>query len=81
MAPNEPKTVYYVMALGNREPATFAKLYAPNGDEFRYKTMARDQAARRLDEQWMGWLRQQAGITPDWVPPDEAKGKATAEGT
>ncbi len=81
VAPNEPKTVYYVMALGNREPATFAKLYAPNGDEFRYKTMARDQAARRLDEQWMGWLRQQAGITPDWVPPDEAKGKATAEGT
>ncbi len=81
VAPNEPKTVYYVMALGNREPATFAKLYAPNGDEFRSKTMARDQAARRLDEQWMGWLRQQAGITGDWVPPDEAKGKATAEGT
>jgi len=79
VAPNEPKTVYYVMALGNREPATFAKLYAPNGDEFRYKMMARDQAARRLDEQWMGWLRQQAGITPDWVPPDEAKGKATSE--
>jgi hypothetical protein len=80
VAPNEPKTVYYVMALENREPATFAKLYAPNGDEFRYKMMARDQAARRLDEQWMGWLRQQAGITLDWVPPDEAKGKATSEG-
>ena len=46
VAPNEPKTVYYVMAFENREPATFAKLYAPNGDEFRYKMMARDQAAR-----------------------------------
>jgi peptidyl-prolyl cis-trans isomerase D len=79
VAPNEPKTVYYVMAFQNREPATFAKLYAPNGDEFRYKMMARDQAARRLDEQWMGWLRQQAGITPEWVPPDEAKGKRNAE--
>jgi peptidyl-prolyl cis-trans isomerase D len=80
VAPNEPKTVYYVMAVQNREPATFAKLYAPNGDEFRYKIMARDQAARRLDEQWMGWLRQQAGITPAWVPPDEAKGRAISEG-
>jgi peptidyl-prolyl cis-trans isomerase D len=80
VAPNEPKTVYYVMALESREPATFAKLYAPNGDEFRYKRMALDQAARRADEQWMGWLRQQAGITPDWVPPDEAKGKANSEG-
>ncbi len=80
VAPNEPKSVFYVMTLLNREPATFAKLYAPNGDEFRYKNMALRQAERRLDEQWMGWLRQQAGITSDWVPPDEAKGKATSEG-
>jgi peptidyl-prolyl cis-trans isomerase D len=80
VAPNEPKTVYYVMAIQNREPATFAKLYAPNGDEYRYKIMARDQAARRLDERWMGWLREQAGITREWVPPDEAKGKASSEG-
>jgi peptidyl-prolyl cis-trans isomerase D len=73
VAPNEPRTVYYVMTLDRREPASFSALYAPNGDEYRYKSMARDQAFRQQDEQWMGWLRQQAGLKPDWVPPDEAK--------
>ena len=67
------------MALDRREPATFAALYAPNGDEFRYKMSAATQAARQLDEEWMGWLRQQAGLETDWVPPDEAKGKSPAE--
>ncbi len=73
VAPNEPKTVYYVMTLDRREPASFSALYAPNGDEYRYKSMAREQAFRQQDEQWMGWLRQQAGLKPGWVPPDEAK--------
>jgi hypothetical protein len=80
VAANDPKTVYYVMELVKREPATFAKLYAPNGDEYRYKLVALRQAARRADEDWMGWLRQRAGISRDWVPPDEAKGKGTSEG-
>ena len=58
-----------------REPATFATLYAPNGDELRYKMFARDQAGRLLDDEWMGWLRDQAGLDRNWVPPDESKGK------
>jgi len=73
-APNEPRTVFYVMTLERRQPATFAALYAPNGDEFRYKLSAERQGERQLDEEWMGWLRQQAGLKPDWVPPNEAKG-------
>jgi hypothetical protein len=73
VAPNQPKTVFYVMTLDRREPASFSALYAPNGDEFRYKSMAREQASRQQDEQWMSWLRQQAGLKTDWVPPDEAK--------
>ncbi len=73
VAPNQPRTHYYVMTLDRREPASFSALYAPNGDEYRYKGMAREQAFRQQDEQWMGWLRQQAGLKPDWVPPDEAK--------
>jgi len=73
VAPNQPKTVFYVMTLDRREPASFSALYAPNGDEFRYKSMAREQASRQQDEQWMSWLRQQAGLRTDWVPPDEAK--------
>ena len=65
------------MVLDRREPATFAALYATNGDEFRYKMFAREQADRELVEQWMGWLRQQAGLKSDWVPPDEAKAQAS----
>jgi hypothetical protein len=77
VAPDQPHMVYYVMVPERREPATFTALYAPNGDELRYKMFARDQAARLLDEEWMGWLRDQAGLEHDWVPPDESKGKST----
>ena len=33
VAANQPRTVYYVMVPERREPATFAALYAPNGDD------------------------------------------------
>jgi hypothetical protein len=81
VAPDQPKTVYYVMTLERRDPATFASLYAVNGDEFRYKYSTQREAARRLEENWMGWLRKKAGVKPDWIPPDEAKSKSAAEGT
>jgi len=28
----------------------------------------------------MGWLRRQAGLKPDWIPPDEAKKDEAARG-
>jgi hypothetical protein len=77
VAPNQPETVYYVLALNRREPATFATLYAPNGDEFRYKMVARQQADRELVDHWMGWLRQQADLKADWIPSDEAKSESS----
>jgi peptidyl-prolyl cis-trans isomerase D len=78
---NQPKTVYYVMTLDRREPATFTALYAaPNNDEFRYKNTAREVASRQQDDQWMGWLRSQAGLKTDWVPPDEARKEEAARG-
>lgn len=80
VAPNQPRSIYYVMTLDRREPATFAALYAPNGDEYRYKSMSRDAAARRLDDQWMSWLRKEAGIPDDWTPPDEARSKTDSRG-
>jgi hypothetical protein len=73
VAPNQPATVYYVITQDRREPATFSALYAPNGDEFRYKTLAREEAAKHQEQQWVNWLRQRAGLKSDWVPPDEAK--------
>jgi len=80
VAPDQPRKAYYVMTLDRKEPADFKTLYAgTNSDEFRYKNMALEQAAREQERQWMGWLRQQAGLKPDWVPPDEAKREESAK--
>ena len=75
VAPNQPETSYYVITVDRREPATFAALYAPAGDEFRYRSFATDLADRQVVDNWMGYLRRQAGIAPDWVPADELKEK------
>lgn len=79
VAPNQPKTSYYAMTVDRREPATFAALYAPAGDEYRYKKFAKDDADRKVVENWMNALRRQAGIDPNWVPSDEAKEKEAAD--
>lgn len=73
VAPNAPKTVYYVLTLDRRLPATFATLYAPNGDSIRYHREALNQSVQDRDQQWMARLRDQAGLKPDWVPEDEAR--------
>jgi peptidyl-prolyl cis-trans isomerase D len=77
VAPNKPKSIYYVMTLDRREPATFAKLYAPFGDERRYRGLAFEQAVKQQSQHWMSLLRLQAGLKPDWIPPDEAKKEAS----
>jgi peptidyl-prolyl cis-trans isomerase D len=79
VAPNQPETSYYVMTLERRDPATFAALYAPAGDEYKYKSFAKEQADRQLVEGWLGWLRHQAGVPDGWVPADEAREKEQAE--
>jgi len=83
VAPDQPRKVFYVLTLDRREPATFAALYADNGDELRYKISARDVALQQLDDEWMGWLRHEAGLKPDWAPPspDEMKKKASDDGS
>ena len=78
VAPNEPKTVYYVVALDRRLPASFALLYAPNGDYIRYQREAMTHAMQDRDQQWMGRLREQAGLDPKWVPSDEARGESSS---
>ncbi len=79
VAPNQPATVYYVITQDRREPATFSALYAPNGDEYRYKSLASQEAAKHQEQQWINWLRQRAGLKSDWVPPDEAKRDESAQ--
>jgi peptidyl-prolyl cis-trans isomerase D len=78
VAPNQPETSYYVMILDRRDTATFAALYAPAGDEFRYKSFAKEQADRQLVDNWIGWLRRQAGVSSKWVPADEVREKEQA---
>jgi peptidyl-prolyl cis-trans isomerase D len=78
VAPNQPKTVYYVLTLDRRVPAPFAALYAPNGDYVRYQREVLTQAMQDRDEQWMGRLRSQAGLDPSWVPSDETKGESSS---
>ncbi len=76
VAPNEPKTVYYVLTLNRRFPASFAVLYAPTGDYFRYSYEARINAFQAREKTWMEQLRVQAGLPTDWSPKDEAKSSA-----
>jgi peptidyl-prolyl cis-trans isomerase D len=72
VAPNQPKTTYYVLTLNDRLRASFATLYAPNGDYFRYQREAQEDAFRHREEDQMRRLRDQAGLKPGWVPSDEA---------
>jgi peptidyl-prolyl cis-trans isomerase D len=76
VAPNQPRSVYYVLTLDRRIPAPFEALYAPNGDYVRYQREAMTQAMQAREEQWLGRLRAEAGLDPKWVPNDEAKGEA-----
>ena len=68
VAPNEPKTIYYVLTLNRRFPASFAVLYAPNGDYFRYRNEAVSDAFKSREKTWMEQLRVQAGLPADWSP-------------
>ncbi len=69
VAANEPETAYYAMVLERRDTATFAALYAPNGEEFRFKSLAREQADRQLINDWMASLRREAGVPPTGCRP------------
>lgn len=73
VASNAPESIYYVMTLNQRFRATFDALYAVNGDYFRYQEETMREAFRKLQDEWMNDLRAQAGLKPDWTPPDENK--------
>jgi len=73
VAPNEPETVYYVLALDQRIPATFATLYAPTGELYRFQAETEQDAQMKQTETWLNELRTQAGLSPDWVPEDESE--------
>ena len=73
VAPDRPEAVYYVLTLNRRLAASFATLYAPNGDYFRYRSETLSDAFKKRDREWLDALRAQAGLPKDWVPEDEAR--------
>src|SRR5262249_12834068 len=79
VAPNQPKTVYYVLTLNSREPASFGALYAPNGDYYRFRQEALLDALKLRDEEWMNSLRRRAGLDPKWAPKEENNNESSSD--
>ncbi len=74
VAPDQPKAVYYVMTLNQRFPVQMSDLYKPyGGPRFAIEREVENEAATNQIRAWMEHLRSQAGLDPNWVPPDEAK--------
>ena len=69
--PNAPKTAYYVMTLNQNIPADFATLYSPIGPKAPLQQEVFTDAYRKMAEEWMGQLREEAGLPEDWTPKDE----------
>ena len=59
------------MALDRREPASFNGLYGFAAMPFPYQNDAYRKAIIAEDDRRMAYLRAQAGLKPDWTPPDE----------
>jgi hypothetical protein len=73
VAPNAPRTAYYVVAAHDRIPARFEALFAPSGPRTRFQAETLDEARSRRASDWLALLRTRAKLNPDWVPPDEEK--------
>ena len=69
VAPNEPRTVYYVVTLDRRLPAPFAVLYAPNGDYIRYQREAMTHAMQDRDNAGWATSANRRGSIPSGCPP------------
>lgn len=78
VAPNDPKSIYYVLSYNQGIPAEIAKLYSTFGPQAQIRSEVFTEALSRRAEEWMSGLRRRAGLDPNWVPPDEARNETTA---
>ena len=69
--PNAPKTVFYVIALDRRNPASTATLFGPNGPYTIYQNETSATVRRRQAQIWFKELRVEAGLPENWTPEDE----------
>jgi peptidyl-prolyl cis-trans isomerase D len=70
--PDQPQAVFYVVGLHKRYPAPYTGLYSPYGERMRLQYEVSDEARQHRYDAWMTTLRTQAGLAPDWSPPEEA---------
>jgi hypothetical protein len=70
VAPDAPKSVYYVLTLRSRDEAEFSRLY-DFGQATSIMTQESRESRQHLVEEWQETLRKKAGLAPDWAPPNE----------
>ena len=73
VAPDQPESTYYVLAVHQRLPARFTDLYAPFSERPMLEMRALQEANARRSASWIGYLRERAGMKPDWSPPNETE--------
>jgi hypothetical protein len=80
VAADMPKSHYYVMALNKRYPVSYVALYGSTGQFMEMKVNVLQEARERLYNSWMDRLRTEAGLKPDWSPPEEAEVRISRRG-
>ncbi|MFO0958977.1 MAG: hypothetical protein U0800_16380 [Isosphaeraceae bacterium] len=71
VAPNQSRSIFYVLAMANRTPASFEAFFSPYGERLLLSYEARKEAEERQFGEWLATLRRAAGLPDDWVPRDE----------
>jgi hypothetical protein len=71
--PDQPRLMYYVMALNKRYPVSYTTLYAPSGPRMTLQVEVEEEARDQRYTAWMDELRGRAGLKADWAPPDEGE--------
>jgi hypothetical protein len=72
VAPDDPKKIYYVLTLRAREAADFDRLYSFGEARGMYDEASRESLVHMFRE-WQQTLRQRAGLSATWTPPDDKK--------
>lgn len=71
VASNAPRSVFYVMARDAVQPVTLTNLYGRFGPRVGIESEVLSDAVSRRSTEWLEQLRSEAGLDPNWVPPED----------
>jgi peptidyl-prolyl cis-trans isomerase D len=74
---DQAKANIYVITLLKRFPVSYTTLYAPYGPRMSLQYEVTEDARQRRLDAWLATLRSNAGLKPDWSPPEEAEPRST----